>query len=510
MDDALAPSVLLFSLPDDVLRRVFAHVDALAALALTCRGAWALLRPARGELRTPLGALVAPLAMLRWAHGAGLVPRSPATLRACAARGALDSLTWARASGYPWDPTVWLSAAHGGHVAVLKHLRAFRCPRTSVDAVAAAARGGHVDAIDWLWREDHQRIRKRAKLGAVVHAARTGDRRALDRLDALMGNGGLVGNTNGRSMLGVAARHGRLSLLKHLAPRFEAQALQVAVRPALTYGHLPVLRWLVEEQGCTLAQSSSYTVAAAAASGEVLKWYVARGGTMGAATCEAAARRGDVATLRWARARGCPWDVRTYIGAAAGGHVAVLDWACAEGCPRDGDDGTTVESAVRSGHVPALAWCLAHGFACTGDETSLAAAAADWEMLEWLAAAHGEGAAASSSLRARPLVDAWAFENVLEMGGDVRVLDWLWAHADEATRDAVREDAGMCHAAAETGQLRLLQWARARGIAWNASTCVVAASHRHLDVLAWARASGCPRNPAAEALAWCQAAESMT
>jgi hypothetical protein len=49
------------------------------------------------------------------------------------------------------------------------------------------------------------------------------------------------------------------------------------------------------------------------------------------------------------------------------------------------------------------------------------------------------------------------------------------------------KDAGegtkLCIAAAEKGDLQLLQWLRTHDCAWNADTCREAAVHGHLDVL---------------------------
>ncbi len=46
--------------------------------------------------------------------------------------------------------------------------------------------------------------------------------------------------------------------------------------------------------------------------------------------------------------------------------------------------------------------------------------------------------------------------------------------------------------AASWGQLRVLKWLRARGVAWSPHLCTAAANHGHLHVLKWACDNGCP------------------
>eukprot|EP00951_Prasinocladus_malaysianus_P022515 scaffold188889_cov44-Prasinocladus_malaysianus.AAC.1 len=47
-------------------------------------------------------------------------------------------------------------------------------------------------------------------------------------------------------------------------------------------------------------------------------------------------------------------------------------------------------------------------------------------------------------------------------------------------------------AAAESGHLEVLKWARENGCPWNEHTCAYAAWGGHLEVLQWARENGCP------------------
>ena len=64
--------------------------------------------------------------------------------------------------------------------------------------------------------------------------------------------------------------------------------------------------------------------------------------------------------------------------------------------------------------------------------------------------------------------------------------------ADARERLRTKGLGGLCGHAADRGDLRLLQWARARGCPWDEGTCSNAAGAGHLEVLKWAREKGCP------------------
>jgi hypothetical protein len=54
------------------------------------------------------------------------------------------------------------------------------------------------------------------------------------------------------------------------------------------------------------------------------------------------------------------------------------------------------------------------------------------------------------------------------------------------------ESSELCKAAAERGNLQLLQWLREHDCAWDASACSTAALNDHLGVLMWASFNSCP------------------
>ena len=73
-------------------------------------------------------------------------------------------------------------------------------------------------------------------------------------------------------------------------------------------------------------------------------------------------------------------------------------------------------------------------------------------------------------------------------GGSVDVLRW----AREKAYPRCPWDAETCAAAAEKGHLEVVQWCVRRGCPWDKRTIQLARNNGHAHVVAWARAAGCP------------------
>ena len=79
---------------------------------------------------------------------------------------------------------------------------------------------------------------------------------------------------------------------------------------AAQYGHMEVVRWLIQEQGFPMGQ---YVMGMAARSGnlELVRWLRGKGCDWSVYTCQYAAASGRLAILQWLRANGCPWIAHT-------------------------------------------------------------------------------------------------------------------------------------------------------------------------------------------------------
>ena len=94
--------------------------------------------------------VVCSVELVKWAIEQGCPREEDRVVCALAARGGhLDTLQWLRASGFEWDCRTCSFAAEGGHLDVLKWLRANGCPWDE-DTCSYAALGGHLDVLKWL------------------------------------------------------------------------------------------------------------------------------------------------------------------------------------------------------------------------------------------------------------------------------------------------------------------------------------------------------------------------
>ena len=120
---------------------------------------------------------------------------------------------------------------------------------------------------------------------------------------------------------------------------------------AAQYGHLELVRWLIQEQGFAMDE---YVMGWAARSGnlELVRWLRGEGCDWGAETCMYAAEFGRLGVLQWLRANGCPWDRMTCSQAVDRGHVEVLRWARENGC--EWDAGTRDWAAAKLGYTDDL------------------------------------------------------------------------------------------------------------------------------------------------------------
>ena len=233
-----------------------------------CKGAAASVEEDEAALRRlNVDDLVQSVELVTWALDQGC-PRTQGWRGLCgaAARGGhLETLQWLRANGHPWNVFTCAAAAEGGHLEVLQWARANGC-EWDEDTCFEAAQGGHLEVLQWA----------RAN--------------------------------------GCEWDEGTCSL-------------------AARGGHLEVLQW-ARANGC---KWNECTCSCAAQGGhlEVLQWARANGCEWNGSTCSSAAREGHLEILQWARANGCEWTKGTCTCAARGGHLEVLKWLRANGCEWD-------------------------------------------------------------------------------------------------------------------------------------------------------------------------------
>ena len=123
---------------------------------------------------------------------------------------------------------------------------------------------------------------------------------------------------------------------------------------AAQFGHLELVRWLIQEQGFAMDK-----------------------GVMAMA-----ARGGNLELVRWLRGEGCPWDAETCKWAVFGGHLETLRWARENGCDWSEE---TCRDAAEYGHKELVRWLIQEqGFAMDRNVMSHAASSGNLELVKWL------------------------------------------------------------------------------------------------------------------------------
>jgi len=254
-------------------------------------------------------------------------------------------------------PAVW--AARLGRLPALKRLVAagWCCRQLTC---AAAAEGGHLEALQWL------------VLKARVNGAR---------------------NTTYHAALG-----GALECLRWAVEHGCGMDAGVYVAAA-KHGHAHVIRWLADEQRVPWSGDDVLACELTAARGdlELLQYLRDRGCPWTAGTCAAAAGAGHMHVLRWARATGCAWNNRATAAAAEGGHREVLQWLRAQDPPCPWDS-RSCAAAAKGGHLTVLQWLRACTPPCPWDGSALTwalhqghAAVAAWLRAAGCPESSGEG-----------------------------------------------------------------------------------------------------------------------
>jgi len=181
--------------------------------------------------------------------------------------GSIELLAWAKARGCPWDESICMHAAEGGHVEVLKWAWERRCPWDSW-VCSSAAWGGHLEVLQWAREQGCEW-------------------------------GGLT--------CSYAAEEGHLEVLRwaheHGCPWSASTCSSAAYG-----GRLHVRQW-ARQNGCPW-DSETCSLAASGGNLEVLKWAREQHCPWTRRTCEGAAMGGHLDVLKWAREHGCPWTVR--------------------------------------------------------------------------------------------------------------------------------------------------------------------------------------------------------
>eukprot|EP00611_Tribonema_gayanum_P025776 TRINITY_DN5971_c0_g1_i3.p1 TRINITY_DN5971_c0_g1~~TRINITY_DN5971_c0_g1_i3.p1 ORF type:complete len:559 (+),score=141.68 TRINITY_DN5971_c0_g1_i3:150-1826(+) len=411
----------------------------------------------------------------------------------------------------------WNALAEQGRLDVLQWCRDAHnfCP--SAEVAIAAARGGRVHVLQWLF--ELMPCSTQTTHSLLKSAASSGQIDALDWVIA-----GHDWRGGGAAACAAAAAAGRISALAHLRRHGSAWD-HGAFLEAAAHGQIEVMDWLGFADA-PLSVDAAYRRAAQCGQRQSLEWLeVAFDGETpwDENVISFAATSGSVELLRWLHAEGCPWDDHASRVAAIDGHIEMLDWLHAVNAPMALD---ACDFAYDCDQFEAFEWAYSHGLPVSGKLEVKLALEGDDERLEWLRVrghwfhnppdmwAAGDNIVKQWLHHHRFPYDARAAIGVI--GTDA--VDWIlyevgsgaWdersciAAAFEGDLTALSllhttcratgggHDEEVCAAAAAGGHMDVLRWARGEGCAWDGRVCSEARVNGHLDVLRWAVSEGCP------------------
>ena len=201
--------------------------------------------------------------------------------------------------------------------------------------------------------------------------------------------------------------------------------------------------------------------------------------------------------------------------AAEHGHLALLQWACTQKVGVDKNDAEICIFALGYGHMDVFLWAVRNEFRwddkCFRRSARLAAENGKVHALKWLQKNDFDLSSCYDELSEMGLCDDAAAY------GQVEVLKWLqsiydssddcpwnqhtvvnacfFGHLDAVTfllDNGGRLNKKLCHFAANSGSVPLLQFLRSRDCEWDEFVPALAAAEGHIDFIEWAVDNGCP------------------
>jgi hypothetical protein len=317
-----------------------------------------------------------------------------------AANGHIDVLRWLKAENFPWldfvsSREVMCGAAQKGDLDMLKWIHRTFSNRDDFGAssIDAAALGGRLEAVDWMYETGA--FNWSAK--AIAWAAHEGHLEILRWLHERENERRPMATDCGMdAVMRLAAKRGHLHILQFLRENWSAEVSVEVMDSAATAGHLDVVQWLHTNrtEGCT-----ALAMDGAAANGhlDVVDWLSSnRSEGCTAAAMDEAAKHGHLNMVKWLhvhRTEGCSF--KAMDGAATNGYLDVVEWLHAnrsEGCSTH-----ALDKAAANGHIEMVQWLHQHrSAACTADAMDKAAENGKLDVVRWLHENRVEGCTSSA------------------------------------------------------------------------------------------------------------------
>jgi hypothetical protein len=107
---------------------------------------------------------------------------------------------------------------------------------------------------------------------------------------------------------------------------------------ALHYGHLEILRFVVDHSSPPDPELGGYYISGAVKGVEMLQYVQELGCVFNGDTLASAASFGNLEALRYLHKSGAPWNSKTLVGALWAGSLPCLEYAHMHGCPQEDEE----------------------------------------------------------------------------------------------------------------------------------------------------------------------------
>lgn len=389
----------------------------------------------------------------------------------------------------------------------------------SPELVAIAARGGHVDVLQWLWRSSQyaetifvvalKLAAGRGHLASVTWLLESGamrlpcsDRGQHDALWNAVGGGhvsvfaylyderGFQFGDYGEFMLPIdhAARAGSLQLVTELDARGVSRFSKSALFAAVKGGATALVQWLLAHAPASLVNDELCLLAADCGDLALVELlYAVHPTPFNVGAMVSAAGRGQLPLLEWLfpivrassahRSDGFGYTVAIYL-AAMNGHLAVVQWLYRHlrgfaSAPMYYEH-HAVSDAAGSGHEAIARWLHAQ---LESDEhqqrppydLTLVAASGRLHLVQWLV----------ESSRVKPVRFAY---DLVAANGHLTTLQYLYALDPDGVSSTTVD------AAAKNNRLGVVQWLVEHANVAGVEALDLAAKHNHHRVVRWLHA----------------------
>ncbi|EGG15191.1 hypothetical protein DFA_10017 [Cavenderia fasciculata] len=252
-------------------------------------------------------------------------------------------------------------AALNGHVEMIDYLYKNRQEQCTVAAIENACRNGHLKVLEYL--RNHHPIWQFCSFNSWLLAAGGGHTNVLEFHKLYTNNnnnnydintgilsacaGGhldtvvyLCGQGNHHDQrvgdqINLVAQVGNLELFKYIVETYQTVPTARAIEFAAQFGHLDIISYIAKEPNHLLFTSKTFELAAQSGNLELVKFIHQQCAPYSELVMNKAATYGHLNVCKWIHenVNGITFSAEIFDGAAINGHIHVVEWLINRGCP---------------------------------------------------------------------------------------------------------------------------------------------------------------------------------